>query len=144
MIIDTQVLFSEAQVITATAVSTNSLDLGAPGIAPYRKNQLKRNMDKSQKIPLLIQVVQSFNTLTSLKIDVEMAIDEAFTAPVIVASELVLLADLKAGYICPIEKVPRGITMRYLRLKYTVAGTAPTLGQITAGIVAAVDGAYVG
>jgi hypothetical protein len=33
---------------------------------------------------------------------------------------------------------------RYMRIKYTVVGTAPTQGKITAGFVAAVDGAYVG
>jgi hypothetical protein len=33
------------------------------------------------------------------------------------------------------EFIPRGTSERYMRLNYTVAGTAPTLGKITAGVV---------
>ncbi len=32
--------------------------------------------------------------------------------------------------------VPRGTNLRYVRLNYTLVGTAPTTGKVTAGIVA--------
>ncbi len=47
------------------------------------------------------------------------------------------LADLAVGakLLLP-DELPVGTDERYLRLKYTVAGTAPTLGKITAGVTA--------
>ena len=37
------------------------------------------------------------------------------------------------------DGLPRGLTLQYGRLTYTVAGTAPTTGKITAGVVAGVQ-----
>lgn len=144
MYLDKETLFSENQVITATAVSTNSIDLGLMGKSGYGSAQLKRNLDKAQMVPLLITVTEAFNTLTSLTVAIEMDDNSAFSSPVVVASFVVPLASLVVGYILPIEKLPRGINERYLQLRYTVTGTAPTLGKITAGITPAVDGSYVG
>ena len=42
---------------------------------------------------------------------------------------------VRAKYLLP-DELPAGVNERYVRLKYTVAGTAPTTGKITAGIVA--------
>ena len=49
------------------------------------------------------------------------------------------LAQLKAGAQIARDGLPRGLTLQYGRLKYTVAGTAPTTGKITAGVVAGVQ-----
>jgi len=140
MLLDNQSIFSDAQAITATAASTNSIDLGAVGITGYGKHQLVRDLGKSGHIPLLIQVVEAFDNLTSLKIDIQVDDNSSFSSAKTVQSETVLLADLVAGRISPMDKLPRGIDERYLRLYFTVTGTAPTAGKITAGIVAAVDG----
>ena len=51
---------------------------------------------------------------------------------------MVPLADLKLGYQTPVITLPQK-TERFLRLNYTVTGTAPTLGKVTAGIVAGVQ-----
>lgn len=144
MIMDKENTFSEDQAIVATAASTNSIDLGAMAKTGYRGLAQKRNLDKSQKVPLLIQVTQAFNTLTSLTVSVETDDNAGFSSPKTVATFTVPLAELVMGYNVPIEKLPRGILERYLQLKYTVVGTAPTLGKITAGIVGATDGAYMG
>ena len=47
------------------------------------------------------------------------------------------LADLAIGArnLLP-ESVPIGTNERYMRLKYTLVGTAPTTGKITAGVTA--------
>jgi hypothetical protein len=42
------------------------------------------------------------------------------------------LASLTAGARFPITTVPEGV-LRYLRLYYTVTGSSPTVGKITAG-----------
>jgi hypothetical protein len=144
MILDQNSLFSDNQAITGSANSTNHYDLGLPGIAAYNNIQLKRNLGKAKETPLLIQVTESFNTLTSLQIIVQTDDNGAFGSAKDVMSVTVPLAELVAGYICPIDKLPRGIVEQFVRIRYVVAGTAPTLGKITAGFVLSVDGSYVG
>jgi hypothetical protein len=60
MIFDMQTLLSDAQAITATAASTNIIDLG-PINAGFA-----RDIGKGRHIPLRVQVVEAFNNLTSL------------------------------------------------------------------------------
>lgn len=144
MILDQHAIFSDAQAITATANSTNTIDLGAPGVAAYNSVQLKRNLGKGMDTPLLIQVVQDFNLLTSLQFIVQTDDNDAFSSAKDVLSITVPLAELKAGFISPIDRLPRSITERFVRIRYVVSGTAPTSGKVTAAIVAAVDGSYEG
>jgi len=144
MILDQNSLFSDAQAITATANSTNHYDLGEMGIAAYNNIQLKRNLGKAKESPLLIQVVEAFDALTSLQIIVQTDDNDSFSSAKDVMSVTVPLAELVQGYICPIDRLPRGIVERFVRLRYVVSGTAPTVGKITSGFVVAVDGSYVG
>ena len=144
MILDQNALFSDKQAITASAASTNFYDLGAPGVTGYNSAQLLRNLGKGKETPLLVQVNEDFDALTSLSIAIQSDEDPAFGTPKTVVEISVPLADLVVGYILPIDKLPRDIKERYVRIFYTVVGLAPTTGQITAGIVAAVDGSYVG
>ena len=55
-------------------------------------------------------------------------------------SETILLADLVVGRKLSYNILPTRIRERYLRVRYVVVGTAPTVGQVFAGIVADVDG----
>jgi|SRR6478735_167966 len=138
MIFDLTELFSNAQAITATAASTNIIDTGAPGTVYGAAAALRRDLGKGNGIPLAIRVVQSFNNLTSLIITYEVADDAAFTTnkTTVFTSPTYALADLASGarHLLP-DLVPVGADRRYHRLLYTIAGTAPTLGQITAGVV---------
>jgi hypothetical protein len=129
MIFDKQTMFSDAQAVTATAASTNAIDLGpiASGIA--------RDIGKGTPVPLLVQVVEDFTLLTSLKIDLEFDSTDTFTPDKTITLGTYLLADLKAGMQVPYQFIPDGANMRYMRLKYTVTGTSPDAGKITAGIV---------
>ena len=134
MIFDKQSMFSDAQAITASAASTNVIDLGASGTPYGGAAALVRDLGKSDA-ELNIQVVKDFATLTSLKVAVQTSDDEAFSSPAIVLeSEAIPLATLKAGYRFPITRVPEGTNKRYVRLYYTVAGTNATAGTVTAGI----------
>ena len=128
MIFDQQNLLSDAQAITATAASTNVIDLG-----PI-KTGIVRDIGKGKAIPLLIQVVETFNTLTSLTIALQVDDADTFGSPKTVWSAVVALADLKAGKVVVPEFITRGTDERFMRLYYTVTGTAPTLGKITAGV----------
>lgn len=133
MLYDLENLFSNNQAVTADAASTNVIKLAA--------GQLKE-VAFGTPIPLRIQVTEDFATLTSLNIKVQTASDEAFTSPVdLAATGAIAAADLKAGYVAPINFIPKG-NLGYMRLYYDVTGSNATAGKITAGIVASNEGSY--
>lgn len=134
MIFSAQQLFSDDQAITATAISENVIDLGAPGTPYGAAAALNQDVGKGTPIPILIQVTSAFNTLTSLTVTVEVSAAAGLTSPVVLASEVILLADLVAGKQTFLQVLPNGADLRYLGVRYTVTGTNPTLGNITAGV----------
>lgn len=139
MIFDRTLLFSNAQAITATAASTDSIDLGATGTVMFAASALSRDIGRGSSVPLLIQVVESFNTLTSLTVAVQCDDNSGFSTPKNVLEVTLPLASLVAGRTFPIIAIPPGVNERYMRINYTVTGTAPTTGKVTAGIVADVQ-----
>jgi len=132
MILSIQQLFSDAQAITATAVSTNQIDLGVPGSPPYDNNQLNQDIGKGNPVPILIQVVEDFDAATSITVTLEVGATTALGT--VRATESILLADLVAGKQTFMQYLPQGIDEQYLGVRYTVVGSAPTVGKITAGI----------
>lgn len=137
MIFDKQVQFSAAQAVTASAASTNVIDLLAAGI-PYGDNAALARDQGLFNIPLLIQVVTAFATLTSLKVAVQTDDNSSFSsATTVLETEAIAAASLVAGYQFNIDKIPLKTTERYVRLYFTVAGSDATTGAITAGVTAA-------
>ena len=127
MLLDQQALFSAAQAITATAASTNVIDTGS-----------NKDVGKYGDIPLLIQVVEGFSNLTSLTVTVQTDDNSAFSSAADVLSMTIPLASLVLGYKSPVITLPMKME-RYIRLNYTVTGTAPTTGKVTAGIIGGVQ-----
>lgn len=132
MILSAQQLFSDDQAITASADSTNVIDLGAAGTPYDAAAALNQDVGKGAKIPILIQVTEVFNNLTSLEIKISTGSTTALGTTVI--SKVVLLTNLAVGYQFPVDVLPNEINERYLGIEYVVVGTAPTTGKITAGI----------
>jgi len=132
MIFSAQQLFSDDQAITASADSTNVIDLGVAGTPYDAAAALNQDIGKGSKIPLLVQVTEAFDNLTSLEIKVSIGSTTALGTAIV--SQTILLADLVAGKQISIEVLPNDITERYLGIEYVVTGTAPTAGKITAGI----------
>ena len=132
MIFSAQQLFSDDQAITASADSTNVIDLGVAGTPYGAAAALNQDIGKGAKIPLLVQVTEVFDNLTSLEIKISTGATTALGTTVI--SKVVLLADLVAGYQFPVDVLPNEITERYLGIEYVVVGTTPTTGKVTAGI----------
>lgn len=122
MYLDKQQMFSEDQAVTASAASTNVLDLGS---ADAGRSGLE----------VFARVSEAFNNLTSLGVKLQTATDAAFTTPVdLPAQETDLLAALTLNKEIIKTKLPHGC-LRYVRLYFTVTGTAPTTGKITAGLI---------
>lgn len=127
--IDSQLEFSSYQAITATSASTNIIDLG------------KREISFGTPVPLMIMVMEDFNNLTSLKVAVETSETADMASAIELASATVVLADLKTGKIIPLNFMPAG-NKGFVRLKYTVSGTAPTTGKISAHITDGIPQSY--
>ena len=121
MILDEQAMFSNNQKITGTAVSENILDLG------------RREVSFGTPVEVFIQISEDFNNLTSLSVKVQTASDEEFSAPIDLIEQTILAADLKKGAVSSIKFLPKG-NLGYMRLVYTVTGSAPSAGSILAGI----------
>lgn len=132
MLFDKENQFSDNQAITASAPSTNVIDMTG------NLNEIAF----ATPMPLRIQVVEDFATLTSLEIKVQTATDSVFTSPVTLATTgSIPIADLVKGYVAPINFIPKG-NKGYMRLYYAVTGDNATAGKIKAGIVAGNDNSY--
>ena len=136
MILDRTGLLSENQAITATAASTNVIDLGTPGTPYGASAALRRDIGRGEPVPFYVGVTEAFNSLTSLTIAIQTDTTAAFSAPTTAFSATYVLADLVPGqkHIQP-DWFPAGANSQFVRMFYTVTGTAPTTGRITAGTV---------
>ena len=136
MIFSKEQLLSDDQAITASAASTNHIDLGAVGTPHGAGAPIKRDIGKGQPIPFEVIVTEDFATLTSLTVALQVDDDVAFGSPkTIKTSGAIAAADLVAGAnLFPDLSLPTGITERYVRLNYTVAGTNASAGKILAGV----------
>jgi len=136
MIFDNTLLLSNQQAITATAASTNVIDLGATG-TPYGGVAVTRDIGAGREVDLSVLVVQDFATCTSVQVVVQTSPDNSAWTDAYM-SRAIPVATLVAGYQV---KVPNsfelGVNARYVRLNYVVAGSNATTGKITAGVVSA-------
>lgn len=132
MILSAQQLFSDAQAITASADSTNVIDTGVRGTPYGGATALGGDLGPGNKIPLLAQIVEDFDNLTTLEIKVSTGATTALGTEI--ASQTIALADLVAGKQFHIDVLPNGVVERYLGLEYVVVGTAPSAGKVSAGI----------
>lgn len=133
MIFDKTTLLSDQQAITASAVSTNVINLGPVAAS------IIRDIGKGKPIPLLIQITEQFAAAGAGTLTVSLEVDdnEAFaSAKTVWTSPAIAKATLKPGYVIVPEYIPRGTDELYLRLNYTVATGPMTAGKIVAGVTA--------
>lgn len=141
MILDKNLLLAEGQAVTATAISENVIRIPAAGTVYGEGSPLSRNLGPGEEVPILIQVTENFDNLTSLTITLETADNEALSTnnEVIFSTGAIPLAKLVAGYRTAVRVLPDFVLRDFVGLRYTVAGTAPTAGKITAAIGTEVD-----
>jgi hypothetical protein len=114
------------QAITGDAVSTNTIDLSQ-----------NRDIGEGERLYMVFTVVTTFNTLTSLDLQIVTDDNAALTSPTVIASRNVVLAGLVAGrqYVMEIPPQIASLGERYLGARYDVNGTDPTTGSILTQIV---------
>jgi len=123
MFTDYETLMSDDQAITATAASTNYIDIGADA-----------DIGIGQPVNILVQVTEAFTNLTNLAIAIQTDDNSSFSSATTIYTETIVLANLTAGAKINMRVFPPA-NERYVRMYYTVTGSAPNAGKITAGAV---------
>lgn len=132
---DVENLLSDKQAVTATAASTNFINLGSPKTPPGSPAPLKRDIGAGNRMPIGILVTTAFAGLTSLEATIQVDDNSSFSSPKEVGTTgTIVNSRLVAGLYLPITMIPIGADEQYLRINYTVVGTG-TAGNISAGIV---------
>ena len=133
MVFDKQNLFSEDQAITATARSSNVIDLGAvAAAAAIGKNDLD--------VEVVVQVTTAFDSAAddgTLVVALMTDSDAVIGTGGVVLHQTAAIAEaaLVAGYQFSLGKIPVN-ALRYIDLNFTVAGSGDfTAGNIMAGLV---------
>lgn len=142
MIFDAQNLFSDAQAITASTVSTNVIDFGASGKPVGAAAAIRKDIGRGKKVNVRVQMVEAALAAgaATLTVDLQTDDNEAFSSPRVAwTSGAIPKASLIAGYVFSLEAFPRGTDERFARLNFTVANGPLTAGKITAGVVAATE-----
>lgn len=123
MYLDKMLLFEDSDsVIAASRASTNAIDLGTA------------DLGKADPMEIYVRVTEAFNNAASLGIKAQTDDAPGFGAAVdLPVQETVALAGLGLNKEVFKARLPVGLK-RYLRLYYTVAGTAPTTGKLQAGL----------
>lgn len=133
MIIDQLLRVSADQAVTATAVSTDKIDLSQA-----------RDIGEGQDLYFVFTVTETFLTLTSLTFEVVTDDNASLSSPtVIAATGAITLASggLAAGkqYIVNIPPQIASLGERYLGARYTVGGSNATAGKVTADITLSIQ-----
>lgn len=124
------------QVITATAISENVINLRPTGRVYKASADLVRSIGAGEPIELLVQATEVFATLTSLTITLESSAAVGLgSSRVHWSSGAVAAAALVVGYKVPIRFLPDDTYLQYLGLRFTIGGSNATTGKIRAGIV---------
>lgn len=143
MIFDNTLLFSDNQAITATAASTNTISTMPQGKYLGATTVLPRDQGKGNKVPLLIQVTETFDTVAedgTLTIALQLDSTDTITPDKSIDLGTFTEAELVAGFQIPFDYIPKGTNLEFMRLNYVVGGAGNfTAGKITAGVVAAVQ-----
>ncbi len=135
MIFSAQQLFSDDQAITASADSTNVIDLGVAGTPYGAAAALNDDIGKGAPVPLLVQVTTAMTAVGAATLVVNISTGAtAALGTTIAASAVIPVADLVAGYQIPIQFLPNKIAERYLGIEYVVVNGPMTAGNVTAGI----------
>lgn len=141
MILNRNLILSEGQAITVTAISENVIRWLDNGIVPLEGAPIARNLGQGTPIPFLIQVTEAFQGLTSLTIETISADDETLTTnATVLSSSIMTAAQLVPGARPPVPTImPDSVLSTYFGMRYTVTGGPATAGAITVALATAIQ-----
>lgn len=131
MLIDRQNRFSNAQAITATAGSTDIIDLGGAG----------RNIGVGEEMYLVVIVTTAFTDASSdstVAVTLETDDNDTMSTPTTILT-LGTFAALSAAGTRLVVRLPVATYERYIGVRYTVAGGNLTTGAISAFLTKNID-----
>lgn len=132
MITDKLLMFSEAQAVTATAASTDVIDLG-----PIDGTRRDIGVGYPLEFWTLVNTTATAAGAATVNVQLQTSPDNSTWSTISSSGDLALSA-LVAGKRIVSQKVPAGV-QKYLRVNYVI-GTGPlTAGAFTAGINLDVD-----
>jgi hypothetical protein len=126
MFLDALLLVSDAQAVSATAFSTNTIDLG--DVTPKREVGTGEELGFGMSVDVAADATTGDETYT---FEVVQSANADLTSPDVLASRAIARADLKIGtrWFFP---VPMGApTKRYIGMRYTLGGTTPSITVTT-------------
>lgn len=127
MILDKLLMFSEAQAVTATAASTDVIDLG-----PIDGTRRDIGVGYPLEFWTTVNTTATASGAATVNVQLQTSPDNSTWTTIASSGDLALSA-LVAGKRIVSQKVPSGV-QKYLRVNYTV-GTGPlTAGAFTSGI----------
>jgi len=130
MYVDKQTEFSDAQAVTATAISTNVVDLYA-GTAANAINNVLRDIGTGQDVYLVVSMLAAATAAGAATVTITLESDSVVglgTSPTVHFTTVAFsIAQMAAGATLVAVKLPAGSYERYLGLRYTVA-TGPLTG----------------
>jgi hypothetical protein len=126
MIIDNFLKLSDSQDIRATALAENVIDLS-----------VNRDIGEGKQLFAVLNVETAFDNLTSLKVEIITADDDAGANAVVLVERDLPLANLAVGstYVLPLAPVIASRGKQYLGARYTVDGTNPAAGTVSLNFV---------
>jgi hypothetical protein len=139
MILDAQNQFSDAQAVTATAISANVVDTHAPGTNP----NVTKDLGTGEDLYLVIAVTETVTAAGAATVTFALESDSdagLTTSPTVhFTTAAIPKATLVAGYEVAKFRLPAGSYERYLGVRYTVATGPLTAGKFDAFLVKDVD-----
>lgn len=132
MILSKQQTFSDAQVATSSAASTNIFDLGATGTVLGGPAALVRDIGKGEPVPIDVYVTAASGTSPTLTVAIQVDDNSSFSSATTLhtSPQVTTTGRVRLFYI------PETANERYIRLYYTIGGTSPSF-TIDAMVVAA-------
>jgi hypothetical protein len=120
MYVDAFLLVSDSQAVTVTAVSTHTIDLS--NVTPKRDIEIGEALG----FAVCIEVAADFTTGDeTYTLEVLQSANADLSAPDVIASRLLSAAERAAGSLIFVGL--GAVTKRYVGMRYTTAGTTPTV-----------------
>lgn len=138
MILSKQQEFSDSQSLTSsTVISTNVIDLGAPGTVLGAPAALSRDIGPGVPIPIIIQVATAFAGVGTFSAEIMACATSSMSgATTLAKSGDYTATSLISGFQIPLSVVPDDVNLRYMGIKYNLS-TISLTGSVDAAIVAA-------